>query len=209
MNTTTYNLSASKPLEPVMNETNLVRLAQQGDREMFSRLYEAYVSRIYRYVYFRVPDEALAEDITSQVFLKVWEKLNTYQVGQSPFMAWIYRIAHNTVIDYYRTRKAAISIEDAREVELSHYDDVDEKLDSQLQSQELRAALEGLTKDQQQVLLMKFVGGMSTTEIARKMRKQEGAVRALQMRGLQGLSKSASLQNSQQRRTGSSARAMA
>lgn len=208
MNTTTYNLSAGKPLEPVVNETTLVRLAQQGDREMFSRLYEAYVSRIYRYVYFRVPEEALAEDITSQVFLKVWEKLDTYQAGHSPFMAWIYRIAHNTVIDYYRTRKAAISIEDAREVELSHYDDVDEKLDSQLQSQELRAALEGLTKDQQQVLLMKFVGGMSTTEIARKMRKQEGAVRALQMRGLQGLSKCTVLQKSQ-RRVGSSSRAMA
>jgi RNA polymerase sigma-70 factor (ECF subfamily) len=208
MNTTTYNLSAGKPLEPVMNETTLVRLAQQGDREMFSHLYEAYVSRIYRYVYFRVPDEALAEDITSQVFLKVWEKLNTYQAGQSPFMAWIYRIAHNTVIDYYRTRKAAISIEDAREVELSHYDDVDEKLDSQLQSQELRAAMDGLTKDQQQVLLMKFVGGMSTTEIARKLCKQEGAVRALQMRGLQGLSKCAALQKSQ-RRVGSSSRIMA
>lgn len=202
MNTTTYTLSASKPLEPVNNEATLVRMAQQGDREMFARLYEAYNSRIYRYVYFRVPDEPLAEDLTSQVFLKVWEKLGTYQVGQSPFMAWIYRIAHNTVIDYYRTRKAAVSMEDVREVELCHYDDIEEKLDNQLQSQELRAAMAGLTKEQQQVLLLKFVAGMSTTEIAKKMRKQEGAVRALQMRGLQGLSKCPSLQKSQLR-TGS------
>jgi RNA polymerase sigma-70 factor (ECF subfamily) len=199
MNTTTYTLSASKPLEPVKNEATLVRMAQQGDREMFARLYEAYNSRIYRYVYFRVPDEALAEDLTSQVFLKVWEKLGTYQVGQSPFMAWIYRIAHNTVIDYYRTRKAAVSMEDVREVELCHYDDVEEKLDNQLQSQELRTAMAGLTKEQQQVLLLKFVAGMSTTEIAKKMRKQEGAVRALQMRGLQGLSKCPTLQKSQLR----------
>lgn len=199
MNTTTYNLTASKPLEAVMNETTLVRMAQQGDRDMFAALYEAYNSRIYRYIYFRVPDEALAEDLTSQVFLKVWEKLHTYQIGQSPFVAWIYRIAHNTVIDYYRTRKAAVSMEDVKERELSHYDDIEEHLDAQVQSQELRAAMAGLTQDQQQVLLMKFVAGMSTTEIAKKMRKQEGAVRALQMRGLQGLSKCPALQKSQYR----------
>lgn len=207
MNTTTATLSNSKSLAPLTDEAALVRLAQAGDREMFARLYEAYHPRIYRYVYFRVPDESLAEDITSQVFLKVWEKLNTYQVGESPFMAWVYRVAHNTVIDYYRTRKAAVSMEDVKERELCHYDDVEEKLDTQLQSQELRAAMAGLTKEQQQVLLLKFVAGMSTTEIAKKMRKQEGAVRALQMRGLQGLSKCPSLQKRQY--SAGSARAMA
>jgi RNA polymerase sigma-70 factor (ECF subfamily) len=194
---TTYNLSASRPLEPVMNEMTLVRLSQQGDQEMFAHLYQAYISRIYRYVYFRVPDDDLAEDITSQVFLKVWEKLDTYESGQSPFMAWVYRIAHNAVIDYYRTKKVSISIENAKEIELCHSDDVDEKIDLQTQSQELRAALQELTKEQQEVLLLKFVGGLSTAEIAKKLRKQEGAIRALQMRGLQGLAKCPALRKEQ------------
>lgn len=192
---TTYTLTPDKTLEPsAMDELMIVRLSQQGDQEMFARLYQTYIDRIYHYVYFRVADDDLAQDITSQIFLKVWEKLNTYQAGQSPFMAWIYRIARNTVIDYYRTKKIVVSIENTRAAELSHDDDVDEKLDFQIQSQKLRAALRELTKEQRQVLILKFVGGLSTTEIAKKLKKQTGAIRALQMRGLQGLAKCPTLQ---------------
>ena len=192
---TTYALGLDKILDPsVIDETTLVRLSQQGDTEMFARLYQAYLDRIYHYVFFRVADDQLAEDITSQIFLKVWEKLDTYQPGQSPFLAWIYRIARNTVIDHYRAKKVAISIDDARPAELSHYDDVEEKLESQIQSQKLRAALRELTKEPQQVLLLKFVDGMTTPQIAKQLKKQEGAVRALQMRGLQGLAKYPTLQ---------------
>lgn len=191
---TTLNLSARRAPKEMIDELTLIYLSKQGDQEMFARLYEAYVERIYRYIRFRVADEDLAEDITSHVFLKVWEKLDTYQPGQSPFAAWVYRIAHNAVIDYYRTKKIAISINDVRMVELSHSDDVDEKLDMQIQSQKLRDALRELTDEQQQVLVLKFVDGLSTTEIAHQLRKQEGAVRALQMRGLQRLAKSPALQ---------------
>jgi len=172
----------------------VVRLSQQGDQEMFACLYQTYRDRIYHYVYFRVADDYLAEDITSQIFLKVWEKLNTYQIGESPFIAWIYRIARNTIIDYYRTKKIDISLEHARPAELSQQDEVDEKLDFQVQSQKLRTALRELTKEQQQVLILKFFGGLSTTEIAKKLKKQSGAIRALQMRGLQGLAKCSTLQ---------------
>ena len=195
---TTYVSSANQTLDPSqMDEMTLVRFSQQGDQEMFARLYQTYVDRIYRYVYFRVADENLAEDITAQIFLKVWEKLDSYQPGQSPFMAWIYRIAHNTVIDYYRTRKFAVSLENARPAEISHDDEVDEKLDFQFQSQKLSAALRDLTKEQRQVLVLKFVDGMSTTEIAKQLKKKTGAIRALQMRGLQGLAKCPALQREQ------------
>jgi RNA polymerase sigma-70 factor, ECF subfamily len=194
---TTYTLSSTSTLEPVMDELTLVRLSQQGDREMFAHLYEGCVERIHRYVSYRVDDEKLAEDITSQIFLKVWEKLDTYQVGQSPFLAWVYRIARNTLIDHYRTRKVAISLEDASPVELSHADGVDEKLDLQTQSRELHEALQELTKKQRQVLILKFIHGFSTLEIARRLDKQEGTIRALQMRGLQGLAKCPALQREQ------------
>jgi len=188
------NFSSSRTLEPVMDELKLVRLSQLGNQEMFARLYDAYMERIYRYIYFRVTDDKLAEDITSQVFLKAWGKLDTYRTGQSPFVAWLYRIAHNAIIDHYRTRKVAISLEETNAVELSHVDDVDEKLDLQIQLRELREALQGLTEKQQQVLILKFIDGLSTTEIAQQLGKQQGAVRALQMRGLHRLAKCLALQ---------------
>lgn len=193
-----YVFKFDKTLEaPELDEIAPVRFSQEEDQEMFARLYQANVDRIYRYVYFRVADDDLAQDITSQIFMKVWEKLDTYQAGQSPFMAWIYRIARNTVIDYYRTKKFAISIENVRPLELSYDDDMDEKLDFQIQSQKLRAALRELTKEQRQVLVLKFVGGLSTIEIAKKLKKQTGAIRALQMRGLQGLAKCPNIQREQ------------
>jgi RNA polymerase sigma-70 factor, ECF subfamily len=191
---TSLNMMSSRTLQPLVDEQELIRLSQEGDQEMFAQLYDAYIERIYRYVYFRVADMELAEDITSQVFLKVWEKLGTYQPGHSPFMAWLYRIAHNAVIDYYRTKKVSVSLDDANPIEFSHADEVDEKLDLQVKSQQLREALQELTEEQQQVLVLKFVSGLSTSEIAQQLGKQQGAVRALQMRGLQALAKCPDLQ---------------
>lgn len=185
-------------MEPLMDELTLVHLSQQGDHEMFAHLYNAYMERIYRYVYHRVGnDDMLTDDITSKVFLKVWEKLGSYEAGKSPFMAWLYRIARNAVIDHYRAKNLSISLEEASPVELSHRDEIDEKLDSQVQSWQLRDALQGLTPQQQQVLTLKFVGGLNTVEIAEQLGKRAGAVRALQMRGLQGLAKSPVLQGEQ------------
>src|SRR5688572_29711872 len=95
MTTATLNFSSVRVSDTMVDEQTMIRLSQAGDQEMFARLYDTYVERIYRYVYFRVADAEMAEDITSQVFLKVWEKLGTYQAGESPFMAWLYRVAHN------------------------------------------------------------------------------------------------------------------
>ncbi|HEY2980441.1 MAG TPA: sigma-70 family RNA polymerase sigma factor [Anaerolineales bacterium] len=193
----TYTPSSRSALEPVQDELELVYLSQQGDREMFARLYVAYTDRIFRYVYYRVTDRDLAQDITSHVFLKAWEKLGTYRAGQSPFTAWLYRIAHNAVIDYYRTYKVSIGLEEADAVVVSHADEVDERLDLQFKSHKLRAALGELTEEQQQVLILRFVSGLSTLQIAQQLGKRQGAVRALQLRGLKGLAKSPALQTEQ------------
>ncbi len=184
-------------LDPVADELVLVRRSQGGDQDAFARLYDAYIERIYRYVYFRVADEQLAEDITSQVFLKVWEKLDTYRVDSSPFIAWLYRIAHNAVIDHYRTKKVSIPLENVSPAEISHEDGIDEKLDLQIESQQLRDALKELTEEQQQVLILKFISQLSTTEIAQQLGKQPGAIRALQMRALQGLARYLNLESEQ------------
>ncbi len=192
--TKTYDLPSNELPIPVTSELTLISLSQQGDRDAFASLYVTYFERIHRYIQFRVAEDELAEDITSHVFLKVWEKLDTYKPGSSPFVAWLYRIARNSVIDHYRTRKMAISLDEADPVELSHADDVDEKIDTQIQSQVLREALKELTYTQQEVLILKYVCGFSTVEIARRLDKQQGAIRALQMRGIQGLARHPALQ---------------
>jgi len=195
--TTMLNVSPSQLLNPATDELKLISLSQQGDAEAFACLYACYVERITRYIYFRVTDHQLAEDITSRIFLKMLEKLDTYQVGQSPIIAWLYRMAHNAVIDHYRMKRTFISLEDLHQAEVRQEDGIEEKLDLQIKSQQLRAALQLLTEEQQRVLILKFIDGLSTREIAWRLGKRQGAVRALQMRALRRLSRCPDLQREQ------------
>ena len=180
--------------QPVPDEARLIRLSQQGDGEAFTHLYDRYVDRIYRYVLFRVADDHVTEDITAHVFIKMWEKLPAYQAGPSPIAAWLYRIARNAIIDHFRARKTSIPVDALNAAELAHDDEVEDKLDLQVRLQELHAALKELTEGQREVLILKFIEGLSTPEIAQQLGKGEGAVRALQMRGLRELARSPSLQ---------------
>ena len=194
---TMLNVSPSQLLNPATDELKLISLSQQGDAEAFAHLYACYVKRITRYVYFRVTDHQLAEDITSRIFLKMLEKLHMYRVGQSPILAWLYRMAHNAVIDHYRVQRTFISLEDVHQEEVRQEDGIEEKVELQVRSQQLRAALQVLTAEQQRVLILKFIDGLSTREIARQLGKRQGAVRGLQMRALQKLSRFPSLQREQ------------
>ena len=174
---------------PLADERQLVLQAQDGDAEAFGRIYDGYVERIYRFVFFRVDDQQTAEDITSQVFLKAWSNLDRFEFTRTPYIAWLYTIAHNTVIDHYRTRKITTALED---VQLSQPDDaeaVENQIDLTVEMKTIKTAMQSLTDDQQQVLHLRFIEGMSNTEIARQLGKREGAIRALQMRGLQALAK--------------------
>ena len=174
---------------PLADERQLVLKAQDGDAEAFGRIYDGYVERIYRFVFFRVDDQQTAEDLTSQVFLKAWSNLDRFEFTRTPYIAWLYTIAHNTVIDHYRTRKITTALED---VQLSQPDDaeaVENQIDLTVEMQTIKAAMQSLTEDQQQVLHLRFIEGMSNTEIAQQLGKREGAIRALQMRGLQALAK--------------------
>ena len=174
-------------MDAAVSERKLISFSQQGDRDAFACLYHSYLDRIHRYVYCRVFDRELAEDITSLVFLKVWEHLDTFQSGTSPFAGWLYRIAHNAVIDHYRTRKAVVSLEEVAPQKLSYGDEVEDKLDLKIHSQELAEALKELTGIQREVLILRFIFGLTTLEIARRLDKRPGAIRAVQMRGLKRL----------------------
>jgi RNA polymerase sigma-70 factor (ECF subfamily) len=174
---------------PLANERQLVLQAQAGNSEAFGQLYDAYMERIYRFVYFRVEDQQTAEDITSQVFLKAWSNLERFQFSRTPYLAWLYTIAHNAVIDHYRTRKVTTALDDVQLSQPDHSEVVETEIDLTVEMQSVKVALHTLTDDQQRVLTLKFIEGMSNNEIARQLGKREGAIRALQMRGLQALAK--------------------
>jgi RNA polymerase sigma-70 factor (ECF subfamily) len=169
-------------------QRELVQRAQAGDAEAFGYLYDGFIERIYRYVFFRVTDEQTAEDLTAQVFTKAWEKLDHYKPSGAPFIAWLYTIARNIVIDFYRTRKETVDLEDA--VSIAHDGpQPEDQVALHFEVEELRIALQQLTADQQQVVVLKFINGLSTEEIAQQLGKRTGAIRALQMRALQSLAR--------------------
>jgi RNA polymerase sigma-70 factor (ECF subfamily) len=174
-------------MEPLADESRLVEQAKSGDQEAFAQLYEACIERVYRYVFFRVSDQQTAEDLTSQVFLKAWEKLDHYR-PKGPFLAWLYAIARNTVIDHYRTRKQTVSLDDAAPVAVQA-DDLDDVMELEFEMETVQAAMQELTAEQQEVLILKFIAEFNTAQIARRMGKSQGAIRALQMRALQTLAK--------------------
>jgi RNA polymerase sigma-70 factor (ECF subfamily) len=174
---------------PLANERQLVLQAQAGNTEAFGQLYDAYMERIYRFVYFRVEDQQTAEDITSQVFLKAWSNLDRFSFSRTPYLAWLYTIAHNAVIDHYRTRKVTTALDDVQLSQPDQAEVVDNAIDLTAEMRLVKTALQTLTDDQQKVLTLKFMEGMSNHEIARHLGKREGAIRALQMRGLQALAK--------------------
>jgi RNA polymerase sigma-70 factor (ECF subfamily) len=172
---------------PLPEEFRLVERAKSGDSEAFARLYDACMDRVYRYVFFRVSDQQTAEDLTSQVFLKAWEKLGQYR-PRSPFLAWLYAIARNTVIDHYRTQRPTVSLDEVAPVR-ARSQGPDAALELRFEMESVQSALQQLTAEQQEVLLLKFIGEFDTARIARRMGKSQGAVRALQMRALQALAR--------------------
>ena len=179
---------AARYSQPIPDEPQLVRQAKSGDSEAFARLYDAYVERIYRYIYFRVTDEVETEDLTSQVFLKAWENLERYKIGRAPYLAWLYTIARNLVIDHYRTQKESVPLDDVL-LHAPQEQNPDQQAELRFELQAMRDALQLLTEEQQEVLILKFIAGLPNPNIAKLMNKREGAIRALQMRALQTLSK--------------------
>ncbi len=177
----------ASPSKPHPDERHLVELAKAGDAQAFGQLYDASFDRVYRFLFFRVNDVQTAEDLTSLVYLKAWENLHRYQ-PRGPFLAWLYSIARNTVIDHYRTHKQTVSLDEAAPMAAPNAKP-DDVVDLHLQMKTLQAAMQHLTQEQREVLTLKFIAEYDTAQIARQMRKSEGAIRALQMRALQALAR--------------------
>src|SRR5882762_257883 len=160
--------------------------ASKGDPAAFGTLYDRHLSAVYRYVYYRVRDDAEAEDLTSDVFMKALRAIPRYEPRQA-FLAWLYRIARNAVIDHVRRGGRQVSFEDALlHPEVHNAIDPDLEVLAGSDKATLRAALGQLTL-QQEVIVLRFLEGYSTDEIARLIGKREGTVRGIQFRALGAL----------------------
>ncbi len=170
----------------LQEEAGLVARAQQGDETAVSRLYRQYAPRIYGYIASRVRDPVLADDLTSDAFLCALEGLPQFEHRGVSIAAWLYRIAHDRVADHFRRQAQRPAVPLAEEL-LPAQDGFDQEMDAHLRLQQLGQAMERLTADQHQVILLRFVAGLKLREVAYVMGKSEHAVKMLQLRALRRL----------------------
>ena len=165
----------------------LVVQAQAGDSAAFAQLYNLYARRIHAYLRLHLNGRIdLADDLAADVFLKALEKLSSYQFSGIPFSAWLYRIAHNHLVDHLRrhAKRRGVSLDACRSV---HDPAAAHALDEALAQRQLADALSTLTEDQRQTIVYRFRHDRSIVDTARLRGKQEDAIKQLQVRGLRNL----------------------
>jgi RNA polymerase sigma-70 factor (ECF subfamily) len=160
----------------------ILKKAQNGDREAFALIYEHFSDKIYRFIYFRVGHKEIAEDVLSDTFVKSWQKIN--QINSPEALAgWLYQIARNNIIDYYRIKKDTVSLEDVAETLQDLVSPVD-TINASLQQKRILDVLNQLTSEQQEVIKYRFFEDLSNEEIAYVMGKTIGAIRVIQHRAI-------------------------
>jgi RNA polymerase sigma-70 factor (ECF subfamily) len=190
-----WSLPTTRPDPPdssihLPDEPDVVALVDQalaGDADSFAALYDRFAPFVYRYLYGRLGERTEAEDLTSEVFLKAWRARESFHWQGRPFVAWLYRLAHNVFADHVRRPQRLLTVE-TRDGADSLADPVADAYAARMADiDELSGAIRELTPDQQEVIRLRFVCGLETDEIGHVMHKREGAIRALQMRALQRL----------------------
>jgi RNA polymerase sigma-70 factor (ECF subfamily) len=162
----------------------LVEKAAGGNISAFGELYSIYLDQIYRYVYYQVKDKMAAEDITEDVFVKAWKSIKSCKGKETTFLSWLYRIAHNHMINTLRRENRMVSIE---KIESVDFTDPKEEIETKAEYKELLENITYLPENQKQVVILKFITGLDNREIGKIMGKREGAIRVLQMRALNTL----------------------
>jgi len=170
-------------MSPNVPDSELVVRAKAGDEAAFTQIYERYAMAIYRYVYFRLGEPELAEDIQAEVFLRMLEGIHRYEDRGWPFSAWLYRIAYARTVDVLRQsrRRHSISLD---EQHLGALEPPDEQIMTHIAYLEIKGAMGLLTSEQRLVLRLRFDEDRSLAEIAESLGRTIGSIKALQHRGL-------------------------
>lgn len=176
--------SAQPDVDPQIEVRALVVRSQKGDANAFGQLYDRFQPEIVRYLTYRVGNADTAEDLAQQVFLKAWQAIPRYEERGVPFKAWLYRMAHNQMVDHHRTRRPTTDLEG---VDIPEEAEAEQRVLVQEVHEHLRAALERLSEDHRQVLTLRFLLEKSAREAGQIMDRKEVTIRGLQMRALQAL----------------------
>lgn len=167
------------------SDAELVERARH-DPEAFGQLYERYVDKIYNYMYYRTGNHYDAEDLTAKVFHQALIHVKRYVERGLPFSAWLYRIAHNLVANWYRSKsRHVVNLDEVTASALQHPGEVPEKsFEHQDEQRLLLRLLRRLPEDRQQLVILKFVNQLSNQEIGQIMGRSEGAIKSLYHRTL-------------------------
>lgn len=168
-----------------VDEAALRQRAEMLEPEALAEIYGAYAGRIYKYIYHRTGDSEAAEDLTGDVFVRMLEAIREDRSWSLSLQGWLFRIAHNLVVDHFRRR----SKRDGPELDEQWMaaESPSTTFEGLFHAAQLRNAMQSLTEEQQQVIALKFGEGLSNMEIAEILGKTEGAIKALQHRGLEAL----------------------
>jgi RNA polymerase sigma-70 factor, ECF subfamily len=166
----------------------LVNRAQEGDGEAFGQLYDRYADTVFRFIYFRVNDRGLAEDFTSETFLRALRRIGTITYQGRDIGAWFITIARNIVLDHLKSARHRLETTTADTIEgKEHAQSTESAVLDTLQSERLMQAVAQLGDEQRECVMLRFVHGMSVSETAQIMGKNDGAIKALQHRAVRKL----------------------
>jgi RNA polymerase sigma-70 factor (ECF subfamily) len=169
---------------PIFVNPHLIVRAKQGDTDAIGELYECHRLGVYRYLYYRTGDAQVADDLTSEVFLRMVYSLSGYRMQGVAFQAWLFQIAHNLLNDHYRK----MSVRNHVQLEENIMEDAQlpqsRPVEHSLNNMTLQKALDRLSVDQRDVIVMRFITGMPISEVAQALHKSEDAVKGLQRRAL-------------------------
>jgi RNA polymerase sigma-70 factor (ECF subfamily) len=169
------------------DDTQLIAGAAKGDREAFGALYERYVFKVFRHVYYLTSDLHTAEDLTAQTFLKALEAIPRYEIRGVPFLAWLLRIAYNLTVNHKKVRaNGNAPLPETVEVQGTRYSP-EASCEAKAEGEHVWEGVRTLRGDQRQVIVMRFIDGLSYPDVAKLLGKSIGAVRVIQYRALSAL----------------------
>ncbi len=162
--------------------------AGRDNEVILASLYEEYYDKIARYVYVHIGDRTEAEDIAGEVFLKALESLKSYQERGIPMQSWLFRIAHNMVVDHLRkaAKRKTVPIDT---VQIEGGTDPMTVTERNIELERVAGAMEQITKEQREVLRLRFFGGLTSKEAGSILNKSDGAVREMQRAAIESLRK--------------------
>jgi RNA polymerase sigma-70 factor (ECF subfamily) len=168
-----------------IDQKTLIARCQAGHLEDFALLYDMFARKIYDFIFYRTLHKETAEDLAEDVFLKAYTKIASVSKNAS-FEGWLYQIARNLVIDYYRQKKSDIDLKDIENT-LEYESNIINEIDLNAQQKVFLTLLKELTPEHQQIIRLKFIEDLDNFAIAQILEKTEGAVRVLQHRALASL----------------------